>query len=126
MTAGILISGLGWLFLTAGGSTPLVIAALFVVALGEITLAPRLYEYCSRLAPPGQQGLFMGFAFLPVAIGYFIAGPLGGWLIKHYGEELHTPNRMWFVVTGIGVLTTVLMLIYDRIVKPTKQEPSAA
>jgi proton-dependent oligopeptide transporter, POT family len=120
MTAGILISGLGWLFLAAGGSTLMAILALFVVALGEIVLAPRLYEYCSRLAPPGQQGLFMGFAFLPVAIGYFIAGPLGGWLVKHYGDQLKVPNRMWLVVTGVGVLTTALMLLYDRVVKPER------
>ncbi|MEK6769441.1 MAG: hypothetical protein AABY85_10705, partial [Gemmatimonadota bacterium] len=113
---------LSWLILTAGGSTPLVVAALFVLAMGEITLSPRFYEYCSRLAPPGQQGLFMGFAFLPVAIGYFIAGPLGGWLVRHYGEELHTPNRMWFVVTGVGLLTTALMLLYHRFVKPAAVE----
>lgn len=122
MTVGILISALSWLFLTAGGSTPLVVAALFVLAMGEITLSPRFYEYCSRLAPPGQQGLFMGFAFLPVAIGYFIAGPLGGWLVRHYGEELHTPNRMWFVVTGVGLLTTALMIAYHRFVKPAAAE----
>jgi POT family proton-dependent oligopeptide transporter len=125
MTAGILISGLGWLFLAAGGSMLMATAALFVVALGEILLAPRLYEYCSRLAPPGQQGLFMGFSFLPVAIGYFIAGPLGGWLVKHYGDDLHTPNRMWLVVTGVGILTTALMFLYDRVVKPERLPASA-
>ncbi len=118
MTVGILISALSWLVLTLGGSTPLVITALFLLALGEITLSPRFYEYCSRLAPPGQQGLFMGFAFLPVAIGYFIAGPMGGWLVRHFGEELHQPNRMWFVVTGVGLLTVVLMVIYNKVVKP--------
>jgi POT family proton-dependent oligopeptide transporter len=125
MTAGVLVSGLGWLFLTLGGSTPLVVAALFTVAIGEVMLAPRLYEYCSKLAPPDQQGMFMGFAFLPVAIGYFIAGPLGGWLVRHYGEELHAPNRMWFVVTGIGLLTTVLMVAYDRLIGPQTRAPEA-
>ena len=39
-----------------------------VVALGEITQQPRYYEYISRLAPPGQQGTYMGFAFLPIAL----------------------------------------------------------
>ena len=37
---------------------------LGVVALGEIIQSPRYYEYISRLAPPGQQGTYMGFAFL--------------------------------------------------------------
>ncbi len=52
-----------------------------VLALGEITQSARYYEYISRLAPSGQQGLYMGYAFLPIAIGYFIAGPLGGYLL---------------------------------------------
>jgi dipeptide/tripeptide permease len=121
MTAGVLISGLGWLALTISGTTPFAILALFVVAIGEVTLAPRLYEYCSRLAPPGQQGMFMGFAFLPVAIGYFIAGPLGGWLVRYFGEELHKPNGMWYVVSGVGILTTALMVVYDKVVKPGQQ-----
>jgi len=125
MTLGILVSSLSWLVLTLGGSVPLVITALFLLAIGEVMLAPRLYEYCSRLAPPGQQGMFMGFAFLPVAIGYFIAGPLGGWLVRHFGEELHTPHRMWFVVTGVGLLTVALMIAYDRIVKPEARAAAA-
>jgi POT family proton-dependent oligopeptide transporter len=121
ITIGVLISALSWLILTVGGSTPLVIAALFVLALGEIVLSPRFYEYVSRLAPPGQQGLFMGFAFLPVAVGDLVGSPLGGWLSQHYGEELHTPHRMWFVVTGVGLLTTALMLVYHRVVKSAPQ-----
>jgi len=43
------------------------ILSLFVLALGEIIMSPRYYEYISRLAPPGQQGTYMGFAFLPIA-----------------------------------------------------------
>ncbi len=125
MTAGVLISALSWLVLVVGATTPFVVLTLFLLALGEVTLAPRFYEYCSRLAPPGQQGLFMGFAFLPVAIGYFVAGSLGGWLVHHYGEELHTPERMWYVVTGVGLLTTALMVAYDRLVAHSGQGSSS-
>src|SRR2546430_14391983 len=41
-------------------------ATLVVVALGELTQQPRYYDYISRLAPAGQQGTYMGFAFLPL------------------------------------------------------------
>ena len=40
---------------------------LVLVAIGEIVQAPRYYEYISRLAPEGQQGTYMGFAFVPSA-----------------------------------------------------------
>ncbi len=52
------------------------IATLVAVALGEITQSPRYYEYVSRLAPPGQQGTYMGFAFLPIGIGSLSAASL--------------------------------------------------
>ena len=60
----------------------------------------------------------MGYAFLPIAIGYFIAGPLGGYLVSHFGKTA-SPQHMWWVIAGIGFLSTALMILYDRIVKPS-------
>ena len=85
------------------------------VALGEIILSPRYYEYVSRLAPPGQQGTYLGFAFMPIGIGSLVGGWFGGKLIHHFGEVTHQPTGMWLVITGVGVLTAVLLLIYDRV-----------
>ena len=60
----------------------------------------------------------MGYAFLPIAIGYFIAGPLGGYLLHEFGDVLHRPQQMWWVVTAVGLVGAVLMVIYDRVFKP--------
>ena len=116
--AGVLVASLSWLILTLGGSTPLVIATLFTLAMGELILSPKYYDYVSRLAPPGQTAMFMGFSFLPVAVGDLAGSPLGGWLAQHYGAELHTPHRMWYVVTGVGLATTALLALYNVMVKP--------
>lgn len=116
--AGVLISSLSWLFLTAGSGTPFIVAALIVLALGEVVQAPRYYEYISRLAPPGQQGLFMGYAFLPIGIGYLIAGPTSGFLLRYFGEVRQQPHLMWYWVSAAGVLTTVLLIAYDRLLRP--------
>jgi POT family proton-dependent oligopeptide transporter len=126
MTAGILIAGLSWLLLAIHPTVPMAVASVIVLAIGEITQAPRYYEYVSRIAPEGQQGLFMGYAFLPIAIGYFIAGPLGGWLIHYYGEVRHTPAQMWYAISAVGILTTVLMVVYNRFVKPTGVQAAGA
>jgi POT family proton-dependent oligopeptide transporter len=125
MTLGILITSFSWLILSVHATTPAVVAALVVLALGEITQSPRYYEYVSRLAPAGQQGTYMGYAFLPVAIGYFIAGPLGGYLVHHFGEVLHQPERMWWVVSSVGFVTALLMWIYNLVVKPVALADSA-
>jgi MFS family permease len=116
--AGVLISSVSWLFLTLGSGVPFIVAALIVLALGEVVQAPRYYEYISRLAPPGQQGLFMGYAFLPIGIGYLIAGPTAGRLLNYFGEVRGRPEQMWYVVAGAGVLTTLLLILYDRFLRP--------
>jgi POT family proton-dependent oligopeptide transporter len=118
MTLGILISSFSWLVLVAHASTGFVITALFILALGEITQSPRYYEYVSRLAPPGQQGTYMGYAFVPIAIGYLIGGRLGGYLVHYFGDVLHRPEQMWWVVSAIGFATALLMWIYNIVVKP--------
>ena len=125
MTLGILISSFSWLILVLHASTGFVIASLFVLALGEIMQSPRYYEYVSRLAPPGQQGTYMGFAFLPVAIGYLIGGRLGGYLVHYFGDVLHRPQEMWWVVSAIGFAAALLMWIYNMLFKPTAAADSS-
>lgn len=118
MTLGLVISSLAWLILAIHPTTLGLVAALVVLALGEMTQSARYYEYISRLAPPGQQGLYMGYAFLPIAIGYFIAGPLGGYLLHEFGDVLHRPEQMWWVVTGVGISGAALMLVYNHVFRP--------
>jgi proton-dependent oligopeptide transporter, POT family len=115
---GTLISALGWLVLIVSHSVAAAYITLIVVAVGEITQSPRYYEYISRLAPPGQQGTYMGFAFLPIGIGSLLAGVFGGRLMHHFGEVTHQPQLMWWAVTGVGVLTGLLLWIYDRTIAP--------
>ena len=124
ITLGTLISALAWLVLIAHPSVAMVIVTLFVVSLGEITQSPRYYEYISRLAPPGQQGTYMGFAFLPIGIGSLIGGWFGGMLIHHFGEVRHQPGRIWWAVTAVGVTTALLLWIYDRLVRRAQPEPA--
>jgi len=92
--------------------------SLMFVALGEITQAPRYYEYIAKLAPAEQQGTYMGFAFLPIGIGSLIGGWFGGRLMHQFGEVQQHPERAWWVITVVGMLTAVLLWIYDRIVRP--------
>src|SRR6202163_3955424 len=122
---GTLISSLAWILLIVHPSVWMAVATLVVVAIGEITQQPRYYDYISRLAPAGQQGTYMGFAFLPLGIGAFLAGRIGGRLLHHFGEVQHQPQLFWWALTAIGLATTLLLWIYDRVVKPSAQEPSA-
>jgi MFS family permease len=114
---GTLVSSVAWILLIVHPSVWVAVATLVVVAIGEIIQQPRYYDYISRLAPPEQQGTYMGFAFLPLGIGSFAAGKFSGWLMRHYGEEMHQPQMVWWWVIGVGIATTVLLWIYDRLVR---------
>jgi len=120
---GTLISALAWILLIVHPSVWMAVATLVVVAIGEIVQQPRYYDYVSRLAPPDQQGTYMGFAFLPLGIGSFIAGKLSGWLMHHFGEQMHRPEMVWWSVVGVGVVTTLLLWVYDRVIR---REPGPA
>jgi proton-dependent oligopeptide transporter, POT family len=111
MTLGFVLASLSWLIIGALGTVTSVIIAIFLYALGEATQAPRFYEYVASLAPKNQVGTFMGFAFLPVAIGSLTAGYLADWLRITYLAT--NPSMMWYSVAGIGVVSTILMILYN-------------
>lgn len=118
ITLGMLISGLAWLILSFHAAVWTAVLSIFVLAIGEMVQQPRYYEYISRLAPPGQQGTYMGFAFLPIGIGSLVGGWLGGRLMHHFGEVTHHPERMWWAITGVGVATALLLWLYDIFLIP--------
>ncbi len=118
---GTLIAMAAFAILALHPSIAAVYATLAVIAVGELIQSPRYYDYISRLAPPGQQGTYMGFAFLPLGIGSFLGGPIGGALLHHFGELQHRPERFLWSLVGIGLATTALLWIYDHVVKPGRE-----
>ena len=125
ITLGTLISALSWLVVAWHPAVWTAVLSLIILAFGEMTQSPRYYEYISRLAPPGQQGTYMGFAFLPIGIGSLVGGWLGGRVVHYFGEVVHRPEQAWWVISGVGLATTVLMWVYDRTVKPGATPASA-
>jgi proton-dependent oligopeptide transporter, POT family len=111
---GTLITSAGWLAIGAKASVAMAILSLVLLATGEIVQSPRYYEYISRLAPPGQQGTYMGFAFLPIGIGSLAGGWIGGTLLQYCAGVIHAPALVWPAIAGIGVATTLLLWAYDR------------
>jgi dipeptide/tripeptide permease len=126
MTLGFALASASWFVMGAFPTLGMCIVAIAVYAVGEALQAPRYYEYVADLAPREQVGTYMGFAFLPVAIGTFLAGAIAGPLVTHYigetvsgqfvaGPGAAAPQRMWYWVGAIGVVATLAMLAYDRL-----------
>jgi proton-dependent oligopeptide transporter, POT family len=116
MIVGFVFATLCWFIMGSVISLVTVFIGVALFALGEATQSPRFYEYVSKLAPAGQVGTFMGFAFLPVAIGAFVAGYLSDYLRLNYMST--NPSMMWYILGGVGVVSTILMLLYNAFVAP--------
>jgi POT family proton-dependent oligopeptide transporter len=119
---GFAISSLIWIIIGIYPSIPTIAAGIVAFAIGEMIQAPRYYEYISEIAPPGQQGLFQGYAFLPIAIARFVGDPFGGWIYQ-FSKKAGKPELIWFAMIGIGVLGAILMAVYNKVV--TFQKPSS-
>jgi dipeptide/tripeptide permease len=116
MTLGFLFATMSWVIIAFIPTVTATVIGIALFALGEATQSPRFYEYVSTLAPKNQLGTFMGFSFLPVAIGSFVAGDVADRLRTSYLTT--DPSTMWLIVAGIGAVSTVLMILYNIFVAP--------
>jgi POT family proton-dependent oligopeptide transporter len=102
-----------------------VIVSIASMATGEMMASPRVYEYLGAIAPKGEEGLFTGYANLPLALATIVGGKLGGKMFEHYisdpqkaGLPVNTAP-MWLIIAGIGLLSIIGLAIYDRLVRKT-------
>ena len=95
---------------------PLIILGIFIFSIGEQTQAPRFYEFIADMAPKGQAALFQGYAFLPIAIAWGFGGTFGGWIYEIFVNQMHEPKYIFLALVGVGILATILMLIYNKFV----------
>ena len=104
-----------------------IVLTVALIAFGELFTAARTYEYIGALAPKGQEGLFLGYANLPMAIGALIGGPAGAFIFN----EIMCKNAIklesglleldplwsstgWLVLMGIGFASALSMRLYNR------------
>ncbi len=104
-----------------------IIFTVALIALGELFTMARTYEYIGALAPKGQEGLFLGYANLPMALGSLIGGPVGAWIINDImcqGAQT-MPNGLlkmnpthvisgWMVLMTIGFASAACIWLYNR------------
>ena len=78
MVSGFIISTIG-LSLSMMTQNPMYIFVfIFIFAIGEMTSSPKITEYIGSIAPADKKALYMGYSFIPLFIGNFLAGIIGG------------------------------------------------
>jgi len=92
--------------------------AIATFALGEMTFAPRFFDYAASMAPKGKVGLYLGYSYLRSFFANLIGGPLSGYLVARYVPEtgVREPARMWLTFAAVGVAALVALFAYNRFV----------
>ena len=87
ITIGVLISSLGLIFAGFTTSGYLCIAGILVFSVGEMLASPKMLEYLGVIAPEDQKGLYMGYANIPLAIGWGYGSLYGGQIYDKMGDK---------------------------------------
>jgi len=131
-----------------GSITVAMILGIALQGLAECFLSPRYYEYASKLAPRGQEGLYMGYAHVNVFFAWFFGFILSGYLLDAFCPDpakLSAADQaarlaaiagngampaayahahvIWWVFAGVGVLALTALLILQGV---SSRETSAA
>ena len=103
------------------------ILTVALVALGELFTSPRMYEYIGALAPKGQEGLFLGYANLPLALGALLGGPVGAYIFNEImiKDATKRPDGLlelvpahnalgWIILMAIGLVSAASLWLFNR------------
>lgn len=122
--------------------TIVMVVGIAIQGLAECFLSPRYYEYASRQAPPGREGLYMGYAYLNTFFAWFAGFVLSGYLLDAFCPDpaklgaadqarrlaalsgsgpmpdayAHAP-MIWLVFAGIGAASFVLLLVFQAVTR---------
>ncbi|MBW2735291.1 MAG: MFS transporter [Deltaproteobacteria bacterium] len=122
--------------------TVMMVAGIGLQGVAECFLSPRYLEYCSRQAPPGQEGLYMGFSHVNTFFAWLFGFVLSGFLLEAYCPEPKTlslaeqaawtvalkgqgampeayahAHYIWYVFAFIGFVGFAALLVFQFVTK---------
>ncbi len=114
---GLIMSGVtmsGWVCMTG----------IFVFAVGEMVASPKMNEYLGVIAPEGQKGLYMGYANIPLAVGWGFGSWFGGRIYETMGEK--ASFAMKYLATQFNITDVPRTEAMNKLMEVTKLSSSDA
>lgn len=100
------------------------IVCLIVLSIGEVVWSPKLYEYTAAIAPPGQEGTYLGLSMVPWFLAKTVVSLLSGHLLVRWcpegigprlaaGEVSYwdSPAAMWLILSAYAMAGCVIALL---------------
>ena len=117
--------------------TVMMVVGIAIQGFAECFLSPKYLEYASKQAPPGKEGVFLGFAHVNTFFAWIFGFIFSGYMLSKYCPEPSTlpaavqaqhaaalagqgpmPEAyghayyLWLAYAGIGVLSFVALLAF--------------
>lgn len=126
MIGGIVIGTTGFILLSISSHAWIFLAGVIVFSIGEMTCHPKYYSYVGQIAPPDKVAVYMGYSFLYGIIGSLVGNNLGAGLYEKIVKGMGQPRILWMIFSGIGILTMIGLLLYDRFLAPERKRTEGA
>jgi len=98
---GIIIASAGLLMAGISMSGALCITGIICFAVGEMLASPKMKEYLGVIAPPDKKALYMGYANMPLAIGWAYGSFMGGAVYDSMGDKANLALKYLAEHSGI-------------------------
>ncbi|MFP6762159.1 MAG: MFS transporter, partial [Planctomycetaceae bacterium] len=90
---GIGISAVGIYALGMSMSGWWILGSIGLFSVGEMMASPTKMRYLSSIAPPGREGLYMGYVNFTVGIGWSIGSIIAGHMYQEQGDKVELARR---------------------------------
>jgi dipeptide/tripeptide permease len=117
--------------------TAMMVVGIAIQGLAECFLSPKYLEFASKQAPPGKEGVFLGFSHINTFFAWMFGFIFSGYLLRAYCpepttlpaaiQEQHTlalagqapmpevyanAHYLWYAYAGVGLISLAGLLLY--------------
>ncbi|MGA9521444.1 MAG: MFS transporter [Myxococcaceae bacterium] len=117
---GIAISAVGIFGLGMSTSGWWILGSIAVFSIGEMAASPTKMRYLASIAPPGKEGLYMGYVNMTVGIGWSIGSILAGEMYQRAGDKIVLARQ--YLVEKAGMAADKVAALPQTEVLPTLQQ----
>jgi dipeptide/tripeptide permease len=124
--------------------TLMMVIGIAIQGFAECFLSPKYLEYASHQAPPGREGLYLGYAHMNTFFAWLFGFIVAGYLLRAFVpdpsklppavQQQHTlwlqgqapmpdaymhAHYLWYAFAGVGALSFLLLLVYIYVTSRT-------
>ncbi len=116
---GMLLFAVSFFVLNMSHSIWVVLFGMLLLTYGEIFSFPFSNTYAIKRAKKGNQGEYMAMYAMTFSAAFIVGPTMGMYLVDHYGY-----TTLWYVVSGILILSSLVLLFLKRSIRIEKEATS--